>query len=380
MSSENRLMVLDDDFILRKLITGVARQCGFEVLGVGETSTFQREFDRFRPEIVTLDLALGEGDGVEVLHYLSGRTHRSKILLVSGFDKRVLASTVRVGESLGLEMLPPLQKPVRADQLSSTLQSLPKRIEPITSEQIVQAVKDGELFINYQPKIDLRSQKTVGAEALVRWYRPGRGVIPPDAFIAIAEQGEAIHPLTEFVFQEAVSALKYWNEKGLKLSIAVNISALSIEDSAFPDRLSELAKEAGINPGQITLEVTETTAMGNVDVVTSVLTRLRIKGFKLSLDDFGTGYSSLVELYRMPFSELKIDKSFVTRLDTDQDAHNIVHAMISLAHNLGLKSVCEGIETRTVMELIKEMNCDIAQGYFYSKPLSFDEFNEWLKR
>ncbi|MBU0550579.1 EAL domain-containing response regulator [Myxococcota bacterium] len=377
MSNHAKLMVLDDDFILRRLIIGVAEHMRFKTLGVQDAARFREAFDGFCPDVVTLDLALGDEDGVEILHFMAKQKHTPAVLLISGFDQRVLNSTVRVGEALGLRMLPPLQKPVRADALAVALKELVKAEAPITPEAITQGLAKGELFLNFQPKVHLPTRKLTGVEALIRWRRPDQGIIPPDAFIPIAERAEVIHPLTAFVFDEALRAQARWLEAGLDLSVAVNVSAHSIEDDSFPDQLHRRVLAAGREAGKLTIEVTETTAMTDVDAITSVLTRMRIKGFHLSLDDFGTGYSSLVELYRMPFSELKIDKSFVYKLDTDTDARNIVQAMIGLAHNLGLKAVAEGIETKAVLDALIEMGCDYAQGYYISRPRPAEDLLEW---
>lgn len=382
MPRENhtKLMVLDDDFILRRLIIGVAEHMRFETLGVQDAARFREAFERFAPDVVTLDLALGDEDGVEVLHFIAGRKHKPSVLLISGFDGRVLNSTVRIGEALGLRMLPPLQKPVRADVLAVALKEVVKRDLRVTPETILEGLERKELYLNFQPKVHLPTRTVTGVEALIRWRRPEQGVIPPDAFIPVAERSDVIHPLTAFVFEEALRTQGSWLERGLDLSVAINVSAHSIEDDGFPDALHREVLAAGRDAGKLTIEVTETTAMTDVDAITSVLTRMRIKGFNLSLDDFGTGYSSLVELYRMPFSELKIDKSFVYKLDTDADARNIVQAMIGLAHNLGLKAVAEGIETKPVLDALIEMGCDYAQGYYISRPLSADDLVEWIPR
>ncbi len=172
--------------------------------------------------------------------------------------------------------------------------------------------------------------------------------------------------------------LTSWRQRHPGLSVAVNVSARSLDDPDFADRVWEILARTGADPSSLTLEITETAAMADTAAVAAMLTRLRIRKVNLSLDDFGTGFSSLVELHRMPFSELKIDRAFVGTMETDRDARVIVKAIIGLAHTLGLTTVAEGVETEAAMDMLREMGCDVAQGFGIGKPMTAEAFQEWL--
>ena len=204
-------------------------------------------------------------------------------------------------------------------------------------------------------------------------------MIFPDAFISLAEQTGLIEPLTDWMLKEGMQQCATWQKQGLNTQLSLNLSAKILNNLLLPDKIVSLAKENSINPETIILEVTETSIMNQPTVVMDILTRLRIKGFFLSIDDFGTGYSSLTQLHKMPFNELKIDKSFVTDMDEDVESKIITKALVELGHNLGLTMVAEGIQTKKTWDMLIDMGCDIAQGYFISPPLNVEDFEQWFK-
>jgi len=242
------------------------------------------------------------------------------------------------------------------------------------------AVEHNELRLFLQPKIALDSGKVIAAEALMRWQHPVRGLVPPDAFIPFAEQTGFVRQLTLWIFDEAARQWAGLQLPGQPLRISVNLSTRDLLDPDFPARLDVLLAKHRVAPHGFCLEITESAIMDDPLRAESTLKRLSERGFKLSIDDFGTGYSSLAYLKRLPVDELKIDKSFVMGMERDPDDAKIVRSTIDLAHNMGLSVVAEGVENIEIWHLLREQNCDEAQGYYMSKPLPVDAFKTWRDR
>ena len=244
--------------------------------------------------------------------------------------------------------------------------------------ELRQAIESEQLQVYYQPKALIDSGRIYGAEALVRWKHPKHGQISPDEFIPMAERTRMIKHLTFWVLTQAFKHCAEWQQQGFDLTISINLSAKDLHDPELPDIVTGLAATAGIKPGNIMLEITESSIMTDPDRTMLIIQRLHSMGYRLSIDDFGTGYSSLAYLKKMPLTELKIDKSFVMDiLQSDNDAV-IVNAIINLAHNLGLQVTAEGVENQEIMNKLGEYGCDIAQGYFLSRPIPHAEFNQYL--
>jgi diguanylate cyclase (GGDEF)-like protein len=236
-----------------------------------------------------------------------------------------------------------------------------------------------ELVLHYQPKVSVENETLYGVEALLRWRHPERGFIPPGDFIQSAEESGIISPLTRRVLQLALDQQRAWLASGWEVPVAVNVSARCLQDRAFPAMVEQLLAERGLPARLLTLELTESTIMIDTVYARNALYRLRRAGVTLSIDDFGTGYSSLAYLKNLPVTELKIDRSFITNLGEHTD-DAIVRSVIDLGHNLGLTVVAEGIETEAALEKLYHLGCDLAQGFFISRPLPADEFNLWLQQ
>ena len=249
------------------------------------------------------------------------------------------------------------------------------------STDLEAALAADQLFLEYQPKLDCRLGLITGAEALVRWNHPTQGIIPPDQFIALAEETGLIRGVTDWAIATAAAQVARWraDHLNLEVAVAVNFSARDLEDLDLPERLEQHCRNAAIDPAFLTLELTETSAMRAAVQMMDVLTRLRLKGFKLSIDDFGTGYSSLIQLQKMPFSEVKVDLSFVTQMMSNAGCRVIVEVIIDLARKLGLKSVAEGVEDDATLKCLVEMGCDMAQGYYLSRPIAAERIAEFVR-
>jgi diguanylate cyclase (GGDEF)-like protein/PAS domain S-box-containing protein len=241
------------------------------------------------------------------------------------------------------------------------------------------AVRQGDLFLHYQPKVDSRTGSLVGVEALVRWHHPEHGMIPPNVFIDMAERTGLIKPLTISVLDQALCQCRLWHENGLEIKVAVNLSAQSLHDPDLDMMIAERIKRWDVSPSWLTLEVTESAIMSNPDRAMGLLVRLRDMGITLSIDDFGTGYSSLAYLKRLPVSEVKIDRSFVTDMLEDQNSAPIVRSIVELGHSLGLSVVAEGAEDEETLALLRGIGCDVLQGFGLCRPVSSTALEEWLQ-
>lgn len=241
------------------------------------------------------------------------------------------------------------------------------------------ALERGELVLHYQPKVSISTGDVIGAEALIRWQHPERGLLYPDAFIPLAEHTGLIRPLTTFVLNEALRQASRWHDEGTPLAVSVNISARSLIDDALPDEVAHLLLTHDVAPELLELEVTESAIMVEPAHAQRLLESLSALGVRISIDDFGAGYTSLGQLKSLPVTELKIDKSFVLTMIEDRSNALIVRSVVDLGHNLGLTLVAEGVETAEVLQALSHYGCDVAQGYHLSRPVTIEAFNAWRK-
>ncbi len=396
-----RLLIFDDDAALASFMATVASQRGWDVQTAGTEAEFQAFVRASPPDAIMLDLQLGASDGVEQLHFLHRQHYVGTIVLMSGFDARVLASAQQIGDSLGLAIAAVLEKPARAESVRDVLadierdkwvhaQPLPDdEAQPaypvpeaptISPDDVGRALAADEMELYLQPIVSAADHEVTHAEALIRWRYPVLGPVPPEQFVAIAEQdASVIDQLTMWVAATAIAQYLRLVALGSPISIWINISGRNLRAADFPDRMTGLLDDMSVPAGAIGLEITESVAMHDLDATTATLTRLRLKGFPVALDDFGTGHSSLTALRRMPFSTIKIDRSFVSELQTSSDSLTIVRSVTQLAHDMHLSSVAEGVDSGAVVRLLTEMGIDSLQGYYFSPPLPFDGFVTWLR-
>src|SRR5579862_6839507 len=367
-----RLLVIDDDLAFCRLVKRVADLHDFEVIMTDDPEKFKQTAQSWNPTLIITDLQMPGKDGIELLRDLALNKCTARIVVTSGLDRRTLESALRLGAERGLKMDGVLQKPASLAQLNDLMARQKPADGALLAGDLGRAIAADQLFLEYQPTISGRLGRITGVEALVRWLHPSRGVVSPDQFIPLAEESDLIDPLTNWVFATAAKQAAAWRHHGLSLNVAINISALNLRDIRLPDRLARQCEEFGISPDTLTLELTETSAMRDAAHMMDVLTRLRIKGFKLSIDDFGTGYSSLIQLRKMPFSELKIDLSFVMQMLTDKDCGVIVEVIVDLADKLGLDCVAEGVESEQIWNALLALGCDRGQGYHLGRPMAAD--------
>jgi EAL domain-containing protein (putative c-di-GMP-specific phosphodiesterase class I) len=269
-------------------------------------------------------------------------------------------------------------KPFRVADIRTQLERLKDGHGTITSASLLLAIKGNQLQLMYQPKIDMRSLALTGFEGLVRWQHPARGLLGPADFFHIADEN-VMDPLTKAVIAIGLEQLAAWQAAEIPGGLSLNISAHNLHEVDFADNLVQVCQRFGVAPGQLTLELTETAATEDTLKAMDILTRLRLKGFRLSIDDFGMGYSSLSQLHRLPFSEMKVDREFVSKCHTSRDARTIVRTIVRLAHELGMKAVAEGVENDEIMKILGDLDCDEAQGYHICRPLQPDQIPEFLE-
>ncbi|GLX77471.1 signal transduction protein [Thalassotalea insulae] len=387
MLEDYSIFVLDDDPQYAELLTVIAKDDGWQV----ESSTNPVAFLQQQVSdhtILVLDLILPNIDGIEVIRALAKRECFCPLILISGFDNKVLHSAQQLAEAHRMPVIATLTKPFELDRFITLLHNVKNNY---TRKELVQgkkitfsrqelkaALANDEFTMHYQPQIDIASGKVRSIEALVRWQHPHLGLVYPDEFISLIEGFGLIDELTSSVLSAACEDLKQFKVYQPQLNLSVNVTSDNIVSLAFPELLKNISDENNIKPNDITLELTESAVMGHLTSSLDVLSRLRMKGFHLSIDDFGTGYSSLQQLYQAPFNELKIDRTFTSKMLVDNEAMVIVKICIMLGKMLNMKTLAEGVENEEILNELKQLGCDYAQGYFVSKPLSFNQFSEWL--
>jgi EAL domain-containing protein (putative c-di-GMP-specific phosphodiesterase class I) len=364
---------------LISLISSLCKSCGLDVLFINNGRELPAVLDSSPIAFILIDTTIEDPCVIDLLNLLAGVQCDIPVLIVGDCEEKILFSINRIGTAKGLTVhVIPLNY-FEDKTFKEILDVFDKKRVLINAEAITTGLEKKQFLMFYQPKIAIRNKLLAGVEALIRWERPLHGLTSPDSFIPIAEESGLIIPMTYWVIKEVFSQYAAWRKINVNVNIAINLSPQILTDLILPDELNKLSEEYKVNPKHICFEITEAAAMHWPDVVLEVLTRLRLKGFSLSIDDFGTGYSSLVELQRLPFTELKIDKSFVTDLTDNKANMHIVRSIINLGQNMGLSLVAEGVETQDAMDNLTNLGCDNVQGYLISKPLSASDFINWYR-
>lgn len=384
-----KILILDDEPFMLKLLARMLANQGFVHVvccNNGKDALARLNVESTRPDLILLDLNMPEMDGIEFIRYLVERQFTGSLILVSGEDERMLKTTERLVQAHKIAVLGYLQKPVTPDALLAMLTqwSPPSKAAPAkprktySSDDIRLAIVRSELVNYYQPKVSVATGTVIGVETLVRWQHATDGLVFPNQFITVAESSGLINELTRLVLLNAFNQAKRWQQSGVDLRVAVNVSMDNLASLDFQDLVVDLATQVGIPPNKIVLEVTESQLMRDIRVSLEILTRLRLKRFHLSIDDFGTGHSSLAQLRDIPFDELKIDQGFVHQAWRDDTLRVIYDASLALAKQLNMESVAEGVEDRQDWDFLRQTGCDLAQGNFISKPLLASEFDDWI--
>lgn len=393
-ASELKFLVVEDDDFQRRMVVNMLRTLGAaEICDAGNGKQALEVLHAANAkgvDIAICDMNMPEMDGMEFLRHLGQENTATSIIILSMLDKTLLASVAKMSLAYGIKLLGVIEKPITVAQLELLISQYTRtKSEPqqavaagprFTLEEILHGVRAKQFEPFFQPKVELKTGRLMGAEALARWIHPDHGVIAPYAFINLLEQSGEIDGLTFMMLEKAAAAARLLHDKGYAISISVNLSLTSLTDTTLADRITQVVRNAGVDPHQIVLEVTESAAMTDAAPALENLARLRMHGFGLSIDDYGTGYASMHQLTRIAFTELKIDQSFVKDFTTNQALRIIVESSIEMAHKLGIQSVAEGVETPQDWDTLKTMRCDTAQGYFIAKPMNLVSFVKFCEK
>lgn len=386
------VLVVEDDDFQRGVILNILKSLG--VCSIVSASNGRQALDILRytnsrpVDVALCDLNMPEMDGMEFLRHLGDGHRGTAVILASSLDGKVLSSVGRMTQMYGMQLLGVIEKPILPMNLKAHLLKLktnaplgvtrPSRRLGFSLDEILQGIRADQFVPFFQPKVDMKSGQVVGAEALARWQHPTHGVIGPQAFIPLLETTANIDDLTYRILDKSAQALRALHDKGHLLTVSVNLSLVSLDDTALADRITQAVRAAGVAPQHVVLEITESAAMTHVAPALENLARLCMNGFVLSIDDYGTGSSNLQQLTRIPFSELKIDQSFVHGFVENRALRIVVESSIDMAHKLKVTSVAEGVETKEDWDALAAVGCDTAQGYFIGKPMDFEAFREFV--
>ncbi|MCX5869212.1 MAG: EAL domain-containing response regulator [Deltaproteobacteria bacterium] len=385
-----KILIIDDEpFVLKVLQHQLSSLTDAEVVPCDSARAALAELavDAAQIFLIFCDLQMPEMDGIEFVRQLVALHYDKALVLVSGEDIRTLETAERLALAHKLQFLGAIQKPATREQLQQMLERAvtccvptPLRAAPKTygAEDLRHAIAAGHLENYYQPKVELATGRVIGVETLVRWRHPDDGLVFPDQFITLAEEHGLINDLTRVVLTAALVQTRHWLDAGLDLKVAVNASMDNFSDVEFPDFIARTAEMAGVPLTSLILEITESRLMKDPLSALDIIIRLRLKRIKLSIDDFGTGNSSMTQLRDLPFDELKVDRGFVHGACRNDALRAIFEASLSMARQLGMKTVAEGPEDREDWDFLKASGCDLAQGYFIAKPMPASEVLGWI--
>ena len=390
-ADELSVLVLDDDPFFIELLGSMLEQVG--VNNVSSATTGQDALDLLSNKhngihMILCDLNMPAMDGIEFLRHVAEMGFAGAVVLISGENERVLRSVEMLAKARKLNILGAVEKPLKTDQLRTFVLEYQRSVKPtgvsrtaefVEVDDIKEAISNRAFDVHFQPKVSVRDKKIHGAEVLVRWFRDGNRTVPPDSFIPIAEEFGLINGVTDIVFDKALAHLANVPPALSEMTLGLNVSVDSLDRLDFPEYIVEMAESHKVDARRLILEVTESRLMSDITIALDILARLSIKGVQLSIDDFGTGYSSMEQLQRAPFNELKIDRAFVVDACNDKASRAIVESSVELARKLGMVTIAEGIETEEDWKLMSHLGVDFAQGYYVARPMSFDDFCDWVE-
>jgi EAL domain-containing protein (putative c-di-GMP-specific phosphodiesterase class I)/CheY-like chemotaxis protein len=384
-----RILLLDDNPFELVKQSCLLREAGFGQVTTLETAAAALESlyaDARAFDVIVCDVKAPSGDGLDFLRSLEASPFAGQLILLSGECARVVYTARLLLARAGLVVLGTVKKSGIGNELAALLEhwvpgttGVPSQpVHMFGTEDIENAASERQWVLHYQPKVDLRTGRLAGVEALVRWNHPVHGLVLPDRFIGLAEQCGAIETLTDWVLHEGIGQLARWRAEGLLTCVALNVSMDNLRAPDFTTRVENIVKDAGVSTADVTLEITESRLMASTRTPLESLMRLRLGRFNLSIDDFGTGHSSLAQLRDVPFTELKVDRSFVSGARADPIVRTILESCVGLAKGLGMLSVAEGVETDDDWRLLRDIGCNLAQGYFIGRPMPSDGIAGWL--
>lgn len=387
------VLILDDEAAVRQVIRSAIPSDKFDVVDFADIHSAASALVTVDPALIFLDLELGAGDAIEAFRAFAEQGYQGTVQLVSGRGEAVLNTVKAVGDRYGFRLLPPITKPFRIRQIRSVLEDAHapvalrgRRAEPQTGQSLQpvsafglsEALDKGWLELWYQPKFDLATGQIAGAEGLIRARHPTVGVVAPVAFLPGAGD-EALASLTEFVVHTALRDWEAFHAAGHPLRLCVNAPTSTLLTAPIADWIRQSRPRSEVFPGLV-LEITEDQALASIALAQEIAAQLRIHGIELSLDDFGQGHSSLARLRDLPFTSVKIDRSFVTGCAEDPVKRELCRTIIEMAHRFDCSVVAEGIETASDREIMRELGCEYGQGYLMARPMPKAELIRRLEK
>lgn len=391
--SKSSVLVVDDSALQREFVTSLLRELGFVNIlqatdGVHALRVLESQ-DGAPVDFVLSDLDMPGMDGIELMREIAEKKWAHNLIVMTARDPRLLDAVESMAlEDKAIHLLGALRKPLSRDQLAHVLSRvLPDAAAEIQDgglfllKQIQEGMAQGEFLPWYQPKVDIASGLLKGVEALARWRHPEQGLVLPMQFIPALEAGDVqlMHEFTFSLLKQVLKDLSAWQARGLTLSVSVNLSTQALSDASLADQIAEMVEAAHVPARCLILEVTETMVMNNLSAAIGNLARLRLKGFGLSMDDYGTGYSSMQQLSRCPFTELKIDRSFVHGAANHPNRRVILESSIDMGRRLNVTTVAEGVETEEDWRLLKGLGCELGQGFFAGRPMPASDLMGWYR-
>ncbi len=377
-SPQRDVVIVDDEAVLRQGLAVTIEQLGYTTADFGDEADIADAIVAARPRLVFLDLSLGRSDGIAVMRGLRQRGFDGVVQLMSGWDERTIEEAHAIGLRLGLHMMRPLAKPIPEEAVKGVIEAIlpPAAVDPSLVFDIDEALRKHWLEIWYQPKINLKKRVLCGAEALLRLRHPTAGILPPSRFIP-ATGTASYDAMTAFVFERVARDWRMLGKFGARLPVAINASIALIERPAFLDMLTSAWPTMGERP-QLMIEITEDEAISDMQAARDAAVQLRLHGAQLSIDDFGTGYSTFTRLRDLPFSEIKLDRSFVLGCSSDDKQRALCEAAVRLGRQFGITVVAEGVENKEDCATVEALGFDAAQGFYFSRPVAFAAFRQLL--
>jgi EAL domain-containing protein (putative c-di-GMP-specific phosphodiesterase class I) len=384
-------LVVEDHVFQRQALCRLLRRAGVEQpleAGDGASALELLRGGNGAPLLVITDLDMPNMDGIEFIRRLASEAMPLHVAIYSSQDAGLLRSVYGLGENLGLRLVGVLQKPASLAQIEALLDEVARMdagvsragAPAISGEEVRAAFAEDQVVAYFQPKVSLVDGRPVGCEVLARLAHPSLGVLAPLRFMSALEAEQMQQRLTDRMLAGALGLLEHTQRIDAALSVSVNLTLPEVSAPRDAERLAAAVAAAGVAPRSIVFEVTETALATDWALAVENLSRLRMKGFSLAIDDFGTGYSSLQQLLQLPFSELKLDHSFVRGIAPSSRAYPLVESALGMAQKLALATVAEGIETAAEAQTLRELHCDLGQGHAFAKPMPLHEFLDWLRR
>lgn len=391
--AELTFLVAEDDPVQSWALSVMLKKLGASKIievadGIEALAVFQ-DSAREPIDIALIDLNMPNMDGMELIRHLAKGDYNASIILVTAHDRALLFSVETMTKAYGINLLGTIEKPPTPERLQDLLKQYANSpqgqkkgrssLPAFSFNEVFDGIKAGQFEPFFQPKVELKTGYIKGAEAFARWRHPQHGILLPASFIPVLEQHGHLDLLNWLVIEKAVAACRAWHDMEFPIAVSVNLSLSSLTQPSFTDRLTECVARHGIEPEYIILEITESSVLADDPQFWETLARLRMKGFGLSVDDYGTGNSNIQMLARIPFSELKIDRSFVAGAAENQALSIVLNSCLSLSRSLNRYSVAVGVENKQDWDFLQGMGCTCAQGYYIAKPLELAAFPAWME-